>query len=109
MKKMIASMMAMLLVLALCMTTVSAEQLMGGWEIPAAEAGPLSEEAQAAFDKAMEKLVGAKYTPVALLATQIVAEPITASCARQRLSHRTRRRTGLWSISTRTCRETQRS
>ena len=73
MKKMIASMMAMLLVLTLCMTTVSAEQLMGGWEIPAAEAGPLTEEAQAAFDKAMEKLVGAKYTPVALLATQIVA------------------------------------
>ena len=73
MKKMVASMMAMLLVLALCMTSVSAEQLMGGWEIPAAEAGPLTEEAQAAFDKAMEKLVGANYTPVALLATQVVA------------------------------------
>ena len=73
MKKIIVSMMAMLLVLALCMTMVSAEQLMGGWEIQAAEAGPLTEEAQAAFDKAMEKLVGANYTPVALLATQVVA------------------------------------
>lgn len=73
MRKLIVSMMTMLLILALCMTTVSAEQLMGGWEIPAAEANPLTEEAQAAFDKAMEKLVGADYTPVALLATQLVA------------------------------------
>ncbi len=73
MQKMIASMMAMVLVLLLCMTVVSAEQMMGGWEIPAAEANPLTEEAQAAFDKAMEKLVGADYIPVALLATQLVA------------------------------------
>ena len=57
MTKLIVSMRTMLLILALCMTTVSAEQLMGGWEIPAAEANPLTEEAQAAFDKAMEKLV----------------------------------------------------
>ena len=73
MKKMIASMMAMLLVLALCMTAVSAEQLIGGWEIPAAEANPLTEEAQAAFDKAMEQVDGAEFTPVELLATQVVA------------------------------------
>lgn len=47
--------------------------LTGGWESAAAEAGKLPEEAQAAFDKAMEGLVGASYTPVALLSTQLVA------------------------------------
>ena len=73
MKKLLTSLMAMLMVLALCMTAVSAEQLMGGWEIPAVEAGPLTEEAQAAFDKAMELVDGADFMPVALLATQVVA------------------------------------
>ena len=73
MKKILISMTALLLTLVLCAASVSAEQLMGGWEIPAAEGAALPEEAQAAFDKAMETLVGASYTPVALLATQIVA------------------------------------
>lgn len=73
MKKITATLLAMLLVLALCMTAVSAEQLMGGWEITVTEANPLTEEAQAAFDKAMKKLVGAKVVPVAQLATQVVA------------------------------------
>ena len=47
--------------------------MLGGWEPVAAEAQPLPEDAQAAFDKAMQELVGAEYTPVALLSRQIVA------------------------------------
>ena len=73
MKKIIISLMALTLTLALCAASVSAEQLMGGWEIPATEASALPEAAQAAFEKATETLLGASYTPVALLATQIVA------------------------------------
>lgn len=45
--------------------------LLGGW---AAAADPaVTEEARAAFDKAMEELVGVNYEPVALLGTQVVA------------------------------------
>ncbi|MBR3333477.1 MAG: hypothetical protein IKG23_04245 [Clostridia bacterium] len=73
MKKMIAFLTALTLCLTLCMTAVSAGETLGGWEIPSAEGEPLTEEAQAAFDKAMGKLVGAAYAPVALLATQVVA------------------------------------
>ncbi len=47
--------------------------VVGGWKTILHEAEPLPEDAQAAFDKAVEKLVGAKYTPVSLLATQLVA------------------------------------
>ena len=47
--------------------------LVGGWEnMPHGDA-ELPEDAQAAFDKALDGLVGAKYTPVALLSTQVVA------------------------------------
>lgn len=46
---------------------------MGGWETVTAEARPLPDDAQAAFDKATGTLVGAEYTPVALLGTQLVA------------------------------------
>ena len=37
------------------------------------EATDLPEDAQAAFGKALDGLVGAEYTPVALLSTQVVA------------------------------------
>ena len=37
------------------------------------EAGELPEDAQKAFDKAKEKLTDGEYTPVSLLATQLVA------------------------------------
>lgn len=47
------------------------ETLMGGWE--AAESAEVTEEAGEALTKALEKIVGAEYEPVALLATQIVA------------------------------------
>ena len=47
--------------------------MLGGWEPALAEARHLPDDAQAAFDKAMEGLVGVEYTPVALLSRQIVA------------------------------------
>lgn len=47
--------------------------LVGGWEIIPHEAEALPEDAQAAFDKATEKLLGAEYTPVSLMATQLVS------------------------------------
>ena len=48
-----------------------APDLMGGWNAPDSPA--LTNEAKAALEKATEKLVGAKYTPIALLGTQVVA------------------------------------
>ena len=43
----------------------------GGWTEPATPG--MTSEAKAALDKACETLTGAEYTPVALLATQVVA------------------------------------
>ena len=50
-----------------------AEPMAGGWENMPYDAAALPADAQAAFDKALEGLVGAAYTPVALLSTQVVA------------------------------------
>jgi len=50
-----------------------AEPLAGGWENVPHEFVELPEDAQAAFDKALDGLVGAEYTPVALMSTQVVA------------------------------------
>ena len=49
------------------------EALLGGWEITSNDAKELPEDAQKAFDKAKEKLTDGEYTPISLLATQIVA------------------------------------
>ena len=46
-------------------------ELMGAWENP--ESPDMTDEAKAALDKALEKLVGADYKPIALLATQLVS------------------------------------
>ena len=46
--------------------------LAGGWTL-CDPAEPIPEEALAAFDKAMEGLVGVSYEPAALLSTQVVA------------------------------------
>lgn len=46
-------------------------ELTGAWENP--ESPVVTDEARAALDKAMEKLVGADYKPIALLATQLVS------------------------------------
>ncbi len=47
------------------------EVLDGGWAAP--DSPEVTDEAKAALGKALEKLVGAEYVPVALLATQIVS------------------------------------
>lgn len=70
MKKMLVIL--LVLVLALAAVGVSAEALAGGWEMQEISS-PIPEEAQKAFDKAMEGFVGVGYTPVALLSTQLVA------------------------------------
>ncbi len=63
---------ALLIALMLLCTAAAAENLStGSWQLPGDTA--ITEEAQAAFDKAMEKLVVVSYTPVALLGTQLVA------------------------------------
>ncbi len=51
--------------------TIGGPEAVGGWTLT--EDGALTEEAQSAFDKAMEGLVGVNYTPLALLGTQIVS------------------------------------
>ena len=51
----------------------SSEALLGGWEMTEHEAQELPEDAQKAFDTAKEKLTDGEYTPVSLLATQLVA------------------------------------
>ena len=53
--------------------TPPAGMMLGGWNIPVLEGTALPEDAQAAFDKATGQLVGAMYTPVALMGTQLVA------------------------------------
>ena len=71
MKKVIALLIALGLLLGA--VSVNAETMVGGWSPVVQEAGKLPEDAQAAFDKAVEQLDGATYTPVALLSTQVVA------------------------------------
>lgn len=82
MKKIASILTVLVLALTLCVSA-SAEMMVGGWKIAPAQSAILTEEAQPepmmtdeaadAFRKAMEKLDGAEYTPVALLATQLVA------------------------------------
>lgn len=71
MKKAIILLVTLGLVLGLVSAT--AETMAGGWSPVVQEAGKLPEDAQAAFDKALEKSDGATYIPVALLSTQVVA------------------------------------
>ena len=65
--------MLLALALALGIAPACAERMEGGWQNVPCEAATLPEDAQAAFDKALEGLDGAVYTPVALLSTQVVA------------------------------------
>ena len=59
---------------ALVMLAASAAaEMVGGWQIEAQEASVLPEAAQTAFDKAVADMDGATYTPVALMASQVVA------------------------------------
>ena len=59
--------------LVLGVVSANAETMAGGWTPVVQEAGKLPDDAQTAFDKALEQLDGATYTPVALLSTQVVA------------------------------------
>lgn len=59
--------------LVLGLVSAGAETVVGGWTPVEHEAAALPEDAQAAFDKAVEQMDGAEYTPVALLSTQVVA------------------------------------
>ncbi len=73
MKDTIIRIVVIALMMALCAASTLAEPLDGGWQNVPCEAAGLPEDAQAAFDKALDGLVGAEYTPVALLSTQVVA------------------------------------
>ena len=73
MKRTIIRIVVLTLMMALCAASALAEPLSGGWQNVPHEAAELPEDAQAAFDKALDGLVGAQYTPVALLSTQLVA------------------------------------
>ncbi len=69
MKKMIAMILAAMLLIGVAAAV--AEPMLGGWTV--AESAEITEEQKAIFDKAMEKLVGVGYEPVAYLASQVVA------------------------------------
>ena len=73
MKKLMAAVLAVVLLLALaaCGQPKEEAQTVGGWTIP--DSAGLTEEAKTAFDKALEGLTGVSYTPVALLGTQLVS------------------------------------
>lgn len=72
MKKTFVFLLALILLLALAACGQKKnEATVGGWTLT--ENGALTEEAQGAFDKAMEGLVGVNYTPAALLGTQLVS------------------------------------
>ena len=72
MKKMISVLLIAGLLLPLSLSaSAEAGQRVGGWQTP--DTPELTPEAQAAFDKAMEGLVGVRYVPVALLGTQLVS------------------------------------
>ena len=68
MKKLLALILALLTLIS---SIALAEPLLGGWAVP--EDTAMTDEAQAAFDKAMESLVGVDYAPIACLGTQLVA------------------------------------
>ena len=64
---------AVLLLTIVASAFALAEPMVGGWVNAPHEAGELPTEAQAAFDKALEGLVGAEYVPVTLLSSQVAA------------------------------------
>ena len=70
MKKLLAVLLSLMLAATLCFSA-TAEELEGGWAVTADTA--VTEEAQAAFDAAMEGFVGSNVEPIALLGTQLVS------------------------------------
>ena len=71
MKKMMALILALVMVFALAACGQQKAPAVGGWT--PVEDGKMTDDAQSAFDKAMEGLIGVNYTPVALLGTQLVS------------------------------------
>ncbi len=74
MKKISALLLALLMILSLSacgQAKEAAPAAVGGWTVP--EKAEVTEDAQAAFDKALEGLTGVGYTPVALVGTQLVS------------------------------------
>lgn len=54
-------------------TPAEPEQIVGGWGTGTISGSDIPEDAKAALDKALEGMLGAKYTPVAYLGSQVVA------------------------------------
>ena len=73
MKKFVSALLALVLVLSLSSALASEGMMTGGWEIVPQEGAVLPDDAVAALEKAVEKLDGASYVPVTLMATQVVA------------------------------------
>ena len=75
MKKLLCILMVCLLALTLCAPALAeeAEPLAGGWTPIEGDPTQISEDVLTAFAKATEDLEGCTYTPVALLAAQVVA------------------------------------
>ena len=69
MKKMLSFVLAALLLLSVAAAV--AEPMVGGWSV--AENNAVTEEQKAVFNKAIEKLMGVSYEPVAYLGSQLVA------------------------------------
>lgn len=75
MKKLLCLVLAGLLVLSLGVSALAeeSEPLVGGWTPTEGDPTQIPEEVLTAFAKATEDLEGCTYTPVALLAAQVVA------------------------------------
>lgn len=75
MKKLLCILMVCLLALTLCAPALAeeSEPLVGGWTPTKGDPTQIPEEVLTAFAKATEDLEGCTYTPVALLAAQVVA------------------------------------
>ena len=71
MKKMMALILALMMVFALAACGRQKAPAVGGWT--PVEDAKMTDDAQSAFDKAMEGLIGVNYVPVALIGTQLVS------------------------------------
>lgn len=72
MKNTIFRLISAFLLLMLCVAAL-AEPMVGGWQNVPQDAAELPEDAQRAFDRATEGVEDVRYTPAALLSTQVVA------------------------------------
>lgn len=75
MKKLLCLILAGLMALSLCVSALAeaSEPVAGGWTPTEGDPTQIPEEVLTAFAKATEDLEGCTYTPVALLAAQVVA------------------------------------